>query len=191
MILQFVEKTVRKGVEPQSRTRIIFHGDFEYAPEDRQAIRALGQVLSIRLREKLREELGGTYGVSARPSFTTRPDTTYTFSFSFGAEPERLEELARVVFEQLEAVKQDGPTEEEVQKVLETQRRGHETSLRENGYWLGVNQDVRRSGLTVNERLEEDLWDDVTAEMIRTVAAKYLDFERFVRVSLYPENIVP
>ncbi len=58
-----VERRVEKGLEPQSHTRIVFTGPFTYSQEQRIAIRAVATVLQTRLREILREELGGTYSV--------------------------------------------------------------------------------------------------------------------------------
>ncbi len=39
--------------------------------------------LRIRLREVLREDLGGTYGVSVTPTVTIFPDAEYSLSISF------------------------------------------------------------------------------------------------------------
>ena len=68
-----VEKRVEKGIEPKSQTAIVFTGPFEYNQEQRVAIRAMAQVLETRLRETMREDLGGTYSVSVSPSYTKIP----------------------------------------------------------------------------------------------------------------------
>jgi zinc protease len=63
-----IEKRVEKGLEPKSRAELVFSGAFPYTQEQRVAIRAMAEVLQIRLRESLREDLGGTYSVSASPA---------------------------------------------------------------------------------------------------------------------------
>ena len=68
-----VEKRVDKGIEPKSRARIVFAGPFQYDQERRVGIRALADVLEIRLRESLREDLGGTYSVSASAGYAKYP----------------------------------------------------------------------------------------------------------------------
>ena len=61
-----IEKRVEKGLEPKSQAAIVFTGDFKYVQEQRLAITALNEVLQARLHETLREDLGGTYGVTCR-----------------------------------------------------------------------------------------------------------------------------
>src|SRR3970282_580220 len=51
-----VEKRGEKGVEPKSSAALVFTGEFEWSPPQRTVMRALGDVLEARLREKLRED---------------------------------------------------------------------------------------------------------------------------------------
>jgi zinc protease len=62
-----VQRVVKKGAEPKARTALIFTGPFEYSRQNRYYLSALGELLNIKLREALRENLGGTYGVNVRP----------------------------------------------------------------------------------------------------------------------------
>ena len=67
-----IEKTIHAGLEPKSLTNIWFTGvpmDFaDTGGDDEQssstlAMSAMATILEVRLRETLREDLGGTYGV--------------------------------------------------------------------------------------------------------------------------------
>ncbi len=51
-----VEKTVKKGIEPQSRVALVFSGPFQWNRDQRVAIRAMSTILETRLRETLRED---------------------------------------------------------------------------------------------------------------------------------------
>ena len=82
-----VEKTVRKGIEPKSSTQLVFTGPFEFTPQHRSALNVMVDLLEIRLRDELREELGGTYGVSVSHSTSREPTPTYSIGISFGADP--------------------------------------------------------------------------------------------------------
>ena len=55
----------RRASSRRARRRSSSPGPFEYNQEQRIAIRAMAQVLETRLLEVLREDLGGTYSVSA------------------------------------------------------------------------------------------------------------------------------
>jgi zinc protease len=186
-----IEKVVRAGVEPKSETRIVFTGPASWSSEDQAALSAMGEVLSIKLRERLREDLGGTYSVSAAGSLSRMPREDYQFTISFGSDPDRLEDLVAVVWEEIERLQSEGPTAEDLEKVRESQRRSKETSLERNGYW------VQR--IAVSDRMGDDLAnipsfaliEGLTAEAVQAAAERYLNRDNYVRVSLYPQAAVP
>jgi zinc protease len=184
-----VTKVVRKGIEPKSQTAIVFSGPFEYSRENVQALTTLTDVLEIRLRDVLREELGGTYGVQIGQSATRDPWSQYSVTISFGAAPERLDSLASVVFEEIERVKANGPDAATLQKVKETQRREHETSLRRNGYWVSRLVSATLQGIEPDQLADVPaLIDGVTSGSVADAAKRWLLADRYVRVSLMPER---
>ncbi|MYC92599.1 MAG: insulinase family protein [Gemmatimonadetes bacterium] len=186
-----IEKVVHKGLEPKSRTQIIFAGDAEYSREGSMAISALADVLDIRLRELLREDLGGTYGVGVSARISERPDQEYRVSISFGSAPERADELSSVAFEEIERIKAEGPDEETVAKVREAQRRTKETNLRENRYWLSQLSSYERLGIDLGEVPSYELIESWTAEQVRQAAIRYLRTDRYAKFVLLPEQKVP
>ena len=112
-----------------------------------------------------------------------------SFGISFGTAPERLEELSAAVFQQIDSVKTNGPTQEDIDKVKETQRRGHETNLRENAYWLNQLIAYERSGLDIRDILTyEALIETLTLEWVQEAAQLYLRTDNYVQISLYPEE---
>ncbi|MBE0594166.1 MAG: insulinase family protein, partial [Gemmatimonadales bacterium] len=184
-----VRRTVERGVEPKSETVIVFTGAIDDTRENRYALQALEEVLRIRLRERLREDLGGTYGADVSSGASRFPDREYTLRISFGSDPGRVEELTGVVFEEIESLQQLGPTAEELEKVREIQRRDRETSLRENGFWLGQLVLYDQLGLDPRDLLSFDgLIRNVSVEQIRTAAIRYLRQDNYVLVSLFPER---
>jgi zinc protease len=184
-----VEKTVHKGIEPKSQTQIVFTGPFEWTRENRYAISSLASVLRIRLREVLREDMGGTYGVNVSGIGSRDPRERYTFRIGFGTAPERLEELTAAVFQQVDSMKTYGPTQDDIDKVKETQRRQRETSLRENGFWLSNLISSEIYGLDSRDILTYDeLVESLTPEMVQKAAGLYLPTDNYVQVSLYPEK---
>jgi zinc protease len=184
-----VQKTVRRGTEPKSKTQIVFTGPFAYSRTERHALATLVDVLDIRLREVLREDMGGTYGVSVTQASEREPYPNYSVHISFDAAPERLDSLVTAVFTVIDSMKANGPTAADLAKVKETQRRSYELGLRENSFWL--------QQLMTRTQNEEDLRnvltypavvDAVTPQQIRDTARKYLRMDNYVRVSLYPER---
>jgi len=190
--LGVVERQVHRGVEPRSQTYIVFTGSFDYTRKNRHVIRSLGELLQIRLRERLREDLSGTYGVSVSAVPERDPVPAFSLTLHFAADPERLEELTQVVFAEIESITANGPQPSEVEKVKEAQRRERETSLKQNQYWLYQLLYADRLGTDPNDILTyEALIDELDASTLRDAARKYLPQNNYVRVSLYPEPVVP
>ncbi len=183
-----VEKVVRKGVEPQSQTRILFTGPFEYTHENRLGIRILTAVLDTRLREVLREEMSGTYGVSIGRSYEPFPEPDYSISISFGSDPERVEELTRAVFAEIRNLQENGPSAEDVEAAKEQERRTKETSLQENAWWIAQLSSVYEQGGDPRLLLDDARLAGVTPGTVQRDARLWLRLDNHVKVTLLPEG---
>lgn len=184
-----IEETVSKGLEPQSRASIVFSGPFQYTQEQRNAIRGMCLVLQTRLRETIREELGGTYSIGASSSYDRFPDQEYSISISFGTDPERVEELTEVVFKEIEKLKTEGVQPDELNDAKKALYREFETEVKNNS-WLIAQLNYKyqqdedpRSVFDYEETLES-----ITPEMLQKAAQMYLNTENYVQLILFPEK---
>ena len=184
-----VKKTVRKGVEPQSQAAIVFTGPFEYTQANRNAIRAMGLVLQTRLRYKIREDLGGTYNIMASPSYDKIPEPAYSVAINFGTDPERVEELISVIFQEIEKFKREGATADELRDAKQAMYRDYETGIKKNR-WLLTQLYYRSLEGEALESLFDYLksLENLTAEVIHGAAKTYLNMENYVQVTLFPEK---
>ena len=181
-------ETVNKGQEPRSQTAITFFSDTGLDELESHRLRAATSVLQMRLRDVLREELGGTYSVGVGYSDTAPQPGYGTTSVQFGSSPENAERLSGVVMEQLEKLRMEGPSESEIQIVKETERRELETALRQNGYWLNSLQATHllaRDPRRIPQRIERT--QSLTRENIHAAFRKYFPTDRYTVVTLMPE----
>ena len=184
-----VEKEVYQGREPKSRVEIIFSGEQEWSLERRLEMKVLAEILDIRFRELLREEAGGTYSVGVQAFTAHYPDQEYQVAVGFGTAPEQAQTLTAMLLADIEALKADGPSEENLAKVREILKRERETSLKENDFWLQQLQFYTAHGLDPRLLLSfEERLASVSAEAVRRTAAGTLDPADTVRVFLYPEK---
>src|SRR5689334_5002603 len=184
-----VRRVIKKGAEPKARTALVFTGPFEYTRKNRYQLSALAELLNIKLRETLRENMGGTYGVSVSPSATREPYPSYRFTIGFGSAPERLEDLTTAALVQIDSVRKFGTTPEYLTKVKEAAFRAREVALKQNNYWLSQIATFDQSGWNLAEIPEgEKLISALTSDDLKEAAKKYLRTNNYVRVSLYPEN---
>jgi zinc protease len=180
---------VKKGLEPKALVSRIFHGDAAFSREATHDARSLADALRIELREVLREDDGGVYGVSVSASLADRPRPRRTASVSFGCDPKRVDALLGELDRVLERFRKEGPKAETVVKVRETQRREREVALRENDFWSGVLANYLSRGWDPRLILRYDeLLERVTVERIRDTAKAMLDPSRSVLAELLPEG---
>ena len=182
------EHVVRSGIEPRSQTAVIFAGDMEWSRQQALTLTVVGEVLQIRLRERLREALGGTYSVGAISRATRLPDPEYLLYVIFGSDPARADELFDAVFEEI-AWLRDGGEQEYLDTAKELLRTAREEDLRDNGFWLGQIRDAAQRGDSPAEigRFDERL-DALTLEQVAAAAGRYLPPDRYARVVLLPEE---
>lgn len=184
-----IERVVRKGLEPKARTAIVFTGAMDYTRTNRYHLLALSELLTIKLREALRENLGGTYGVSVGASASREPIPAYSFSIGFGSSPERLEALTAAALAQIDSIKRFGVTEDYLVKVRQAALRGRETALKQNQYWLSQISTFDQVGWPLAQIPEADkLILSLTSADLQRAASRYLRTDNYVRVSLYPDQ---
>lgn len=183
-----VDRVVRRGVEPQSQTFLSFTGPFEWSRVNQYVLGSLGEVLQLRLLDRLREALGGTYSVSANAGGGRDAPQRYGVTIRFGSAPERVEELTRAVFAEIQAISDSGPSTAELERVKETQRRQRETGLRQNAFWLSVLGSAYQYGDDPRIVLTYDtLVSGLTAAAIRDAARRYIRTDNYVHLTLLPE----
>jgi zinc protease len=184
-----VRRTVRKGLEPKAMTQIVFTGEFDFGQANLHDLGALGEVLQLRLREVLREEMSGTYGTWVRAAGGAAPWPHYQLSISFGTSPERLGEMTHAVFQEIETLRKFGPSPVDLQKVREMIVRGREGELRKNHFWLQQMLVHHRHGWDLGDIPNHSVrLEAVQADRIREAALRYLDLANYVQVSLVPER---
>ena len=185
-----VSRTVRRGVEPKGQTRLIFTSPCRYSYPNRVILGALEDLLEIRLREALREDKGGTYGVNVSAHCSAQPTQRASFSVSFGSAPERTDELVAATFAVIDSVKAGAISDSNMTKVRQIRVRSHETELRQNGSWLGAMMDADEDHRDQRDFLRiPALVTSVTKAQLRAAAKEYLRREQVARFTLLPESV--
>jgi zinc protease len=182
------DDTVARGIEPKGNVQIVFQGEGDWSPEDEYALTSLVSCLRIRLRQVIREEKSGTYGVRVGGYWQTMPRERFRLNVGWGCDPERIDELQTAVWEVIDAMMADGPDEETLTKVRETQLRQNETMLQDNRYWLGQLERHHKRGTDPHGILKApERVATLSADMIKAAANRYIDRDQYVRVVLVPE----
>ena len=90
-----------------------------------------------------------------------------------------LQEIARL--------QKDGPSVDLTNRAKESARRGYETALRDNGYWLGRLQTVQTYNRDPGEILTRPARiEKVTPQVLQETFKKYFPSDRMTIVTLVP-----
>jgi zinc protease len=182
-----LKKVVNKGTDPKSTVSIMYYGDTEYSQKEAIAIKALGEVLTIKLIEELRENESGVYGVGARGSMTKVPYGSYTFMISFPCGPENTEKLIASALKELQKIIDNGPEAKDVTKFKEAELLEYKKNSKENKFWLDNFTKSFTDSTSPDEVLQtEEKINAITAKDIQDVAKKYLSKDKVIGI-LMPE----
>lgn len=183
------EVVVRKGVEPKASVNIRFYGYAEWSYHNQYLLGAMIDVLKIPMREALREDKGGVYGVGVSGGLSRYPIGEFSTGIRFGCNPENVDELIQVSFDVIEKLKTEGPDPQDLASIKEMHLRRNETSARENGFWMSALGTYSRNEIdfdAVNQR--DARTESLTAEMIQEAAIRYFDDTNQFISKLLPEN---
>lgn len=184
-----VKKSWQIGQAPKARVQLDFHGDQAWTRDNDRDMHNLVQVLNLRLREVLREDKGGVYGVQVTGKIQRSPHAERSIGISFGCDPLRTEELIAATLAEIETIKQQGIAEDYLAKVRATWLRGREKELRTNRFWVGwlltsyFYGDDATIALDANKMAER-----ATSANVKAAAQKYLDKKQYFQAVLLPEK---
>ena len=183
-----VDEVVYSGIEPRSQTVWVFAGDTEWNRDDVLALEVAGEMLTTRLRERVREALGGSYYIQVSTRAMQLPDEEYQVAIIYGSDPDRVEELVGEVAIEIEWLK-DGAEQSYLDTVKEQLRTTREEQVRDNGFWLNQIVATTQLGDSLAEITGfDDRLEALTLEQVAAAARRFLPLDRYVRVVLLPEG---
>ncbi len=184
-----VKKSWRLGQEPKARVSIQFLGDEAWTRDKERDVYVLNRVLSIRLREILREDLGGVYGVGAGGSLSRTPHQERVFTVSFGADPQRVDELIAAARKEIAAIQKRGIGDDYLERVRKGFERERELQLKSNGFWASWLAASARHGDDPKLVLDPaPMLARMTSKHVQAAARRYLDERRYYQAIMLPAD---
>jgi zinc protease len=181
------EAKVEAGREPRGQTVISFFADPSIDPMEQEKIIAANTVLDIALRDILREDLGQTYTVGVGLSQPLPQRGAGHIEVRFGAAPENLPSMTARVMQEIKRMQQEGPSADLTTRAKESARRGYETALKTNDYWLGRLQTIKMYDRDPGEILTRGRRiDAVTPQVLQETFKRYFPSDRSTIVTLVP-----
>lgn len=184
-----INENIYAGVDKKSTVSITLSGDYDYDLQDNANMSAAASILTNKMIETLREEMGGVYGAGARASTAKDPWESFRFSISFPCDPDNVDALVEAAMAELEKVKAGDFTDEDLEKVVTARVNNFDEQIKNNGYWERMIGAYLKSDLDLEQILKANERNKaITKEDIVAVANKYLTKENLIKVVKLPEE---
>jgi zinc protease len=172
--------------DPKATVYVYFHGEFPCTPENVEYLNAIQYILNMRYVESIREKEGGTYGVSVYGSLTSRPTNNYKMTMSFTCDPQRADYLKKLLLDELTNLKNNGVTDDEVQKTKENFLKSYPESLKNNSFIMDRVKNYINNGVyTPLPENSTDIYNKLDGKKIQALAQKIFD-NNYVEAVLKP-----
>ena len=181
-----------KGIERQGM--LIMSGQVnvdakELDPQTRIAITELGEALSITVTEIIREKNGDAYSPSAGFDYEISPEGQVSWQFYIGCDPEKAKKIEGDCIEILKQYMKEGCDEKTLGKVQEQMIVNRDKARQNNSFWLGqISGSYRFNESRDFVEKYNEMVKKVTVKDLQRIAAKYVNLNNYVAVSLRPED---
>ena len=184
-----VNKTVLAGTEPKSYVSMTFGAPDTWTRDAERDARILSMVLRIRLREVLREDMGGVYGVRSYVSISRQPKVRREAGLQWGCDPQNVDKLRDAALGVLREVQKSGISDEYLGKVKEQLRRARETDAKENWWWSNALQEAYWFGEDFSGSTDlEPVLARVTSDGVKAAAKRFFDEKNLVIGVMRPKK---
>ncbi|MBO7608939.1 MAG: insulinase family protein [Muribaculaceae bacterium] len=145
-------------------------GDMDYSLRNAILTEITGQVMQVALTAHLREELRGTYGVSAS-SALSRSSNKWIINANFETEPTRTQEMVEALAQVFDVIMSYGTTPKLLEVIKGQMLKEYETALNTNAYWLNTlrNKALGYDSHTSYKQIIENLTIDDLNNFITTL----------------------
>ena len=175
--------------DPKSTVRITYKNDFAYSLKDALIARALGDILTLRYTETLREQEGGTYGASAYAGLSKRPVEKATIIVAFDCNPDKVDTLVGIVHGELLKIAAGDIKQGDLDKTTTNylKERGQEKGF--NQYDMSVLTNFYRENYDMNDPANfEDIVKKISVNDIKEFTSKVLKGAHTSEIVVKPLN---
>ncbi len=181
-----VVKFSKPQATPLANVSIYLTADVPFTPQSDLELDFLKRCLSIAYTDSVREEKGGTYGVSVDFDLDKDDCPSATMKISYNADPSRYNELNPIIYQQLKNIADHGPAATSMQKVKEYLTKQYAQAAITNDYWSYI----------IWHELDDDvdfdrdycrMVNDMTAANVQRMAQQLLAAKRCIEVTMLSE----
>ena len=173
----------RKMETAKATVLIVNHGKVKFTHKNRLIMNMMGQLLDILYTQTVREEKGGSYGVSCQGSLIHYPKAQGLFQIVFETDPAKRAEMVEIVRQGLDQFIKEGPKAEDLAKVKEYMLKTHKENQKENVYWKNALYNYYWDNMDVVSDYEATV-NSITVKDLMSFAKKFFGQKNMLEVSM-------
>lgn len=174
--------------QPKVSVRLIYSGAMEDNAKNRLIVDLLSRALDSRYMISIREEKGGTYGVSVQGAIEEYPVENYYMGIVFDTNDALADELIEICDKEIRKIAEEGPLADDVAKAKEFLQKNYANVLENNSGWMSAINRWYEEGYNYKEEYLGIL-ESVTLEDIKAFAAQILKDNNRTLVVMRPEVV--
>lgn len=158
---------------PKATVFLSFADSMKYSPYNYLGLEVINGVLDLVYTEKVREDEGGTYGVSVSLSEQKRPIEIGEGVITFDCDPARANDMKAIIYRELDNLMTKGPSQQNLEKTVSNILKNRDEAKRHNAYWSSVLSRYYSYGINSNDPANyENILKAFTVNDIKKIAVE-------------------
>ncbi len=164
-----------------------FEKDIELETKERMVVNAIGKILTLRLTESLRENEGGSYSTKAYTQYMSKPLPMVRSHINFECNPELMDNLVKLVYNEVENLKIGNIKSEDLEKVVsQVVKKDHENRNNAN-YHLNLMKRYVFEDFHQTQTAFVEMMNSITSKDIQEMAKLLFNPDRKAQFIFRPE----
>ncbi|MFR9502865.1 MAG: insulinase family protein [Rikenellaceae bacterium] len=181
------EKINVNMTQPKVSVLYMLSGDYKFNLRNQYVAQFLSAALNNRYLTSIREEKGGTYGVSVSVNIKALPVPAYALQIYFDTNDEQADELCDIIIAELNDMATKGPSEEQMTKTREFMLKNFDNMLERNSAWTGYIHEYYTYGYDTSKE-GRAIIESITIDDVKAMMQTIIDNENIIKVMMRPEN---
>jgi zinc protease len=184
-----LEKKVIGGTENKTVVSVVFSGNYQFGLVNNMQLRALSDILQIKVLQRLREAEGEVYSPQVKSAFSKNPQNRFQITVQFGCAPENADHLVNLLQEEMATLRENGPAADDLEKFKAQYQKNLEVTLKENSFWFTylLNQCENNEDLLQVQQLS-NIAQGLDSASLKKAAQVFLSGENMITFELLPEQ---
>ncbi len=175
--------------EPKSTIYINIHDSAVYSKENDLKVFMIGQILSKKYLNTIREKEGGSYGVSVGAQLSKVPDCHFNLEINFDCNPDMKDKLMSIVDAQIMNLRTSLPDESELEQIKSSILKRREERKHTNSFWMSnIFKVLFYDEVLRNDEQFRNMIQEITPEDLQEYAKEILSTKNRVEVIMESEN---